>query len=136
MLPWRRVDLQGRRSLALGPRKKIDPDKWPEVYFFVQAFKAARKRAKITQRTISDMTGVNQSYISGLEKHFANPSLEVMAVLARAVGKSLGELLPPAQSFPLQGRWVVGPFTGVEYVNEPDDDGPDGMESDALETRQ
>jgi DNA-binding XRE family transcriptional regulator len=64
---------------------------------FGKAFKAARREAGLTQEAITGRTGVAQSEISKIERldPRANPTLETMGKLARAVNKPLHELLTP-----------------------------------------
>lgn len=75
------------------PRKEFDPEAWPEAAVFVKNLTAARYAAGLSQRQLADVTGLDASYIGLLERRRANPSLQVMIVLARAVSVSLVDLL-------------------------------------------
>lgn len=78
----------------MAPRKEVDPDAWPEVQFFVERLTGARHAAGLSQRQLAEVTGLDASYIALLERRRANPSLQVMIVLSRAVGVPLGQMLP------------------------------------------
>lgn len=50
---------------------------------------AARKDKNITQKELSDLTGITQGDISKIENGNANPSLKTLKKLAAAFGKKL-----------------------------------------------
>ena len=50
---------------------------------------AARKDKNITQKELSDLTGITQGDISKIENGNANPSLKILKKLAAAFGKKL-----------------------------------------------
>jgi DNA-binding XRE family transcriptional regulator len=64
---------------------------------FGKAFRAARLAAGLSQEKVRELTGVAQSEISKIERldPRANPTLETMGRLARAVNRPLHELLKP-----------------------------------------
>lgn len=66
-------------------RKRWDDLISPERRRFAERLKARRKAMRITQHALFDATGIAISYISRLEKGEVNPSLEIMAALARAL---------------------------------------------------
>lgn len=55
----------------------------------VQAMIDARKRAGLTQRELSERTGITQSDISKLENGSANPSIKTLQRLAEGMGMRL-----------------------------------------------
>lgn len=73
-------------------RDAIDHKQWPEVLAFAEALVRERKKRKISQKMISERTGLPQPYLSQLENGFLNPTLQVQAVIARAVGIPLTRL--------------------------------------------
>ena len=66
-------------------RKRWDDLISPERRLFAARFKARRKELMLTQKAVFEKTGIAISYISNLEKGEVNPSLEIMASLARAL---------------------------------------------------
>lgn len=59
---------------------------------FPQRLKEARTEAKISQASLAEFCGVNQSSISSFEKGTGTPNLEVAATIAERLGVSLGWL--------------------------------------------
>ena len=57
-------------------------------YALIRAIIDARKSKGITQKTLSEKTGIAQGDISKLENGNANPSLKTLQRLAAAMGKS------------------------------------------------
>lgn len=57
----------------------------PERKVFAARLKARRRELSLTQGSLSARTGLAMSHISNLENTETNPSLEVMAALARAL---------------------------------------------------
>lgn len=63
----------------------------------------ARRRAGLSQLQLARKTSLTQGYISALECGVLSPRLQVLYVLARAIGVEAAELLPPlATIFPSQ----------------------------------
>ncbi len=60
-----------------------------EMNDVVQALIEARRASGITQRELSDLTGIAQSDISKLETGNANPSLRTLIRLAKGMGMQL-----------------------------------------------
>ena len=58
-------------------------------FAIIQAMIDARKNAGITQKQLSEITGIAQSDISKLETGVANPSLKTMQRLASGMGMQL-----------------------------------------------
>ncbi len=55
----------------------------------IQAFIDARKKTGLTQKELSDITGIAQGDISKLENGNANPSIQTLKRLADGLGKKL-----------------------------------------------
>lgn len=70
-------------------RKRWDDLISPERRQFASRLKMRRKELGLTQQVIYEKTGIAISYISQLEKGEVNPSLEIMASLARALEVNL-----------------------------------------------
>lgn len=64
-----------------------------ELQIFARRLREARKEARLSQVRLSELAGLDRSYISDLERGTANPSLLKMAQLARILGKSVADLL-------------------------------------------
>ena len=60
---------------------------------FARNLRRARLARKLSQADVSRSTGVDKSYLSDIERSRANPSLDVMARLAHAVGTDLCDLV-------------------------------------------
>lgn len=58
-------------------------------FAIIQAIIDARKSAGITQKELSQKSGIAQGYISKLENGNANPSIKTLQRLATALGKTL-----------------------------------------------
>lgn len=58
-------------------------------YAIIQALLNARNEAGLTQKELSDRTGIAQGDISKLENGNANPSLRTLKRLAAGMGKTL-----------------------------------------------
>lgn len=68
---------------------------------FGDAVRKARAAAKLTQEELADRAGLDRSYVGGIERGERNPTLVVIAKVARGLGISLGELFA---RFPPPGR--------------------------------
>jgi DNA-binding XRE family transcriptional regulator len=55
--------------------------------------RAARAALSLTQRQLSELTGVSQTYISQAEQAKRNLSLDIVALLASFLGKTVAELV-------------------------------------------
>ena len=64
----------------------------------VQAMIDARKQAGLTQRELSERTGITQSDISKLENGSANPSIKTLQRLAEGMGMRLKIEFQPISS--------------------------------------
>jgi transcriptional regulator with XRE-family HTH domain len=57
-----------------------------------------RKERGITQEELSLATGVHRNYVGGIERGERSPSVARIAILADALGITLGELFTRAES--------------------------------------
>lgn len=62
----------------------------------IQAFSEARHASGMTQKELSELTGIAQGDISKLEKGNANPSLKTLQRLAEGMGMKLKLEFVPA----------------------------------------
>jgi transcriptional regulator with XRE-family HTH domain len=56
-----------------------------------------RRERGLTQESLSLTTGIHRNYIGGIERGERSPTVETIAVLADALGVSLGELFSHAE---------------------------------------
>jgi transcriptional regulator with XRE-family HTH domain len=59
---------------------------------FGRAVRSLRERADYSQESFADAIGVHRTYMGTLERGKGNPSLDVIAKIARGLGISLVEL--------------------------------------------
>jgi len=71
------------------PAIRAEWDAMEPEFAIVQAIIDARKSAGLTQKQLSERTGINQSEISRLETGEANPSLKTLKRLAAAMNTTL-----------------------------------------------
>ncbi|QZP08977.1 helix-turn-helix transcriptional regulator [Caenibius sp. WL] len=64
-----------------------------EQHIFARRLREARRESGLTQARLAELSGLDRTYISHLERGLANPSLLKMSQLARIVGKSVADLL-------------------------------------------
>lgn len=57
--------------------------------------KAARERLNLSQEEFAHRTGIDRTYVSGIERAVRNPSLKLIVKLADGLAMSPGELLTP-----------------------------------------
>jgi len=68
-----------------------------------------RLRAGITQDVLAIKAGISQSTIDKIEQVKTNPTLSTMEAVAKALGRSLPEMLTPSKpSEPPRGETVLG----------------------------
>lgn len=71
------------------PEFKAEYDALEPEYAIIQAMIDARKESGLTQKELSEKTGINQADISKLECGNANPSLRTLKRLAAGMGRTL-----------------------------------------------
>ncbi|GHV24330.1 transcriptional regulator [Clostridia bacterium] len=77
------------------PEIKAEYDALEPEFAIIQALIDARKDSELSQKTLSEKTGINQADISKLENGNANPSLKTLQRLAKGLNMRLKlEFLP------------------------------------------
>lgn len=71
------------------PEFKAEYDALEPKFAIIQAMIDARKESGLTQKELSEKTGINQADISKLEHGNANPSLRTLKRLAAGMGRTL-----------------------------------------------
>lgn len=71
------------------PDFKAEYESLEPEFAIIQAIIDARKATGLTQKELSEKTGIAQGDISKLENGNANPSLKTLQRLAEAMGKTL-----------------------------------------------
>ena len=71
------------------PEIKAEWDALEPEFTIIQAIINARKNTGLTQKQLSERTGIAQADISRLENGNANPSLNTLKRLAKALGMTL-----------------------------------------------
>ena len=77
------------QALNNDPELKAEYDALAPEYDIIQAMIAARKSQNLTQKQLSERTGITQADISRIENGTRNPSLEMMKRLAKGMGMVL-----------------------------------------------
>ena len=73
----------------MDPKTRTEWDSLEPEFPIIQAIIDARKNAGLTQKQLSEQTGINQSDISRIENGEANPSLKTLKRLAAATNTTL-----------------------------------------------
>ena len=71
------------------PELKAEYDALAPEYDIIQAMIDARKKLDLTQKELSEKTGITQADISRIENGTRNPSLNMMKRLAEGLGMRL-----------------------------------------------
>ena len=71
------------------PQFKAEWDALEPEYAIIQAIIDARKRSGLTQKELSDRSGINQADISRIERGVGNPSLRTIKRLASSMGMTV-----------------------------------------------
>ena len=85
-----------KKSLA-NPEVKAAYDELQPEYDIIQAMIDARKSQNMTQKDLSEATGITQADISRIENGTRNPSLEMVKRLAAGMGMRLKLEFIPVQ---------------------------------------
>jgi ribosome-binding protein aMBF1 (putative translation factor) len=87
-------------ELKKDPLLKAEYDALEPEYDIIQAMIDARKQQNLTQKELSERTGITQADISRIENGTRNPSLEMVKRLARGMGMVLKlEFVPDAKAY-------------------------------------
>ena len=78
-----------KQELLQNPEVKKEYDQLEPEFNIIQAMIDARKRENITQKELSERTGITQADISRIENGTRNPSLEMVKRLAKGLGMQL-----------------------------------------------
>ena len=84
-------------ELKKKPKLKAEYDALEPEYDIIQAMIDTRKSKKMTQKELSERTGITQADISRIENGTRNPSLEMLKRLARGMGMVLKLVLEPEE---------------------------------------
>ncbi|MCR5738229.1 MAG: helix-turn-helix transcriptional regulator [Lachnospiraceae bacterium] len=78
-----------KKKALKNPEVKNEYDALAPEYDIIQAMIDARKTQNLTQKELSERTGITQADISRIEKGTRNPSLEMLKRLAQGLGMQL-----------------------------------------------
>jgi transcriptional regulator with XRE-family HTH domain len=70
----------------LGPRT-------PRLGALGAAIEQTRKKARLSQVTLSELSGLNRTHISGIERGIMNPSYQTLIDLAEALDTTAGTIV-------------------------------------------
>lgn len=71
---------------------------------FGPAVRRHRELLKLSQEELADRSGLDRTYISGVERGVRNPTVQVMQKLAEALGADLDVLFATARECARTGR--------------------------------
>jgi len=87
-----------KKKALQNPDVKKEYDALAPEYDIIQAMIDARKSQNLTQKDLSNLTGITQADISRIEKGTRNPSLEMLKRLAHGLGMQLKvEFIKPSK---------------------------------------
>lgn len=78
-----------KRKALRNPEVKAEYDALQPEYDIIQAMIDARNKEGLTQKELSERTGITQADISRIENGTRNPSLSMMKRLAKGLGMTL-----------------------------------------------
>lgn len=78
-----------KKEMLEDPAVKAEYDALEAEYDIIQAMIDARKELNLTQKQLSERTGITQADISRIENGTRNPSLEMLKKLAKGMGMRL-----------------------------------------------
>ena len=84
-----------KKKALQDPEVKKEYDALEPEYDIIQAMIDARKSQNLTQKELSERTGITQADISRIERGTRNPSLEMLKRLARGLGMQLRLVFEP-----------------------------------------
>ena len=76
-------------ALAKDPKLKAEYEALAPEYDIIQAMIDARRSMNITQKELSERSGVRQSNISRIENGTCSPTIATLEALANGMGKKL-----------------------------------------------
>lgn len=87
-----------KAEMLSNPEVKAEYDALEPEFDIIQAMINARKEQHLTQKELSERTGITQADISRIENGTRNPSLEMIKRLAKGMGMRLKlEFIPETQ---------------------------------------
>ena len=87
-----------KQKMLSSPEVREEYDALEAEFDIIQAMIDARKKQNITQKELSERTGITQADISRIENGTRNPSLEMLKRLAKGLGMRLKvEFIPDIQ---------------------------------------
>lgn len=87
-----------KEELLQNPEVKAEYDALGPEFDIIQAMLDARKRLNLTQKELSERTGITQADISRIENGTRNPSLNMIKRLAKGMGMRLKlEFIPETE---------------------------------------
>ncbi|HHU53408.1 MAG TPA: helix-turn-helix transcriptional regulator [Clostridiaceae bacterium] len=87
-----------KNKVLKNPEVKAEYDALQPEYDIIQAMIDARNSLNITQKELSERTGITQADISRIENGTRNPSLNMVKRLAKGLGMQLKIEFIPMQS--------------------------------------
>lgn len=87
-----------KKKVLENPEVKAEYDVLQPEYDIIQAMIDARNSLNITQKELSERTGITQADISRIENGTRNPSLNMVKRLAKGLGMQLKIEFIPTQS--------------------------------------
>ncbi len=63
----------------------------PVLVAFGNSIRKLRAKKKLSQRALAERSGLDTSYLSGIERGVRNPSLKSLETLAKGLGCSISE---------------------------------------------
>lgn len=87
-----------KKEMLEDPEIKAEYDMLEPEFDIIRSLIEARKSLKLTQKELSDRTGITQADISRIENGTRNPSLDMLKRLAKGMGMKLRlEFVPEAK---------------------------------------
>ena len=86
-----------KKEMLSDPETKAEYDALTPEYDIIQAMIDARKEMNLTQKELSELTGITQADISRIENGTRNPSLSMLKRLAAGMGMILKVEFVPLQ---------------------------------------
>lgn len=78
-----------RKEMLANPEVKAEYDALQPEFDIIRAMVEARKSQNLTQKELSERTGITQADISRIENGTRNPSLDMLKRLAKGMGMQL-----------------------------------------------